>query len=113
MTKRAAAGLGKSLGEPIDREIIESEIRQGVSELWEINEGSAHCVTRIEDGELVIVCFGGEGLLDVTDHILHAAQSKGLTSIRFHTDRPALARLIKKYKPRHIEHVYRIDCNGQ
>ena len=108
----AIATLGDSLGETIDAEIIGEEIKSGVSELWQVLDGDAYCVTRIEPGELVIVAFGGKGLLQVTDAILKAAKSQGLQSIRFHTNRPALARLVKKYKPRHIEHIYRIDCDG-
>lgn len=111
LTKAAAKGLGDSLGDDIDREIIADEIKQGISELWEISEGKAYCVTRIEEHELVIVCFGGKGLIDAAPTIFEAAKAHNL-SIRFHTNRPALARLLKNYKPRYIQHVYRIDTNG-
>lgn len=108
----AIATLGDSLGEKADCDFITDEINNGVSELWQVNDGDAYCVTRIENDELVIVAFGGKGLLDVTDALFSAAQAQKLSSIRFHTKRPALARMVKKYKPSMAEYIYRIKTNG-
>ena len=108
LTDEAAQGLNKSLGDTLDREILTQDIAEGISELYEIDGGKAYAITRIEPKELVICCFQGSGLREAAPRFVAAAKAAGCTSIRFHTENTALARLLSEYKPKHIEHVYRV-----
>lgn len=101
-----------TFGGSADRDIIADEIERGISELWRIDDGKAYMVTRMETDELVIVAFQGKGLANVAPILVETAKRHGLDSIRFHTKRPALARLLKHWQPEHVEHVYRVHING-
>tara|TARA_Y100000310_G_scaffold262477_1_gene272178 strand:+ start:29 stop:388 length:360 start_codon:yes stop_codon:yes gene_type:complete len=109
MTEAAERGLCKTLGDTIDRELIEDDIERGRAELWEIDGGEAYMITELTPKELVVHCIQGRGVKEIAAHVAIHAKAQGLHSVRFHTDRTSLARLLADYKPRHIEHVYRID----
>ncbi len=72
------------------------EIQQGIAELWRINGGAAWMITRVEGSELVVCCLAGRDLLPVCAVLYRAASLRGLSSIRFHTGRRGLARLVNR-----------------
>ncbi|AMO56627.1 hypothetical protein GZ77_03525 [Endozoicomonas montiporae] len=72
------------------------EIETGQAELWKVNGGRLWLITRIENGELVVCCAAGRGLVSACVYLLAAAKKQGLKSIRFHTFKPAFARFIKQ-----------------
>ncbi len=110
LTDAIGIRLQKALG--CDAEIIAREVADKTCELWECNGGDAYMVTRVEDDDLVCVCYEGKDLKHAAPHLIAAAKAKGLNACRFHTKRTALARLLKDYKPVLSEYVYRIYVNG-
>lgn len=75
------------------------EIEKGVSQLWSVNQGELLILTRIENAELVIVAAAGKNLIAACIYILATAINQGFKTIRFHTVKPAVVRLIKKHFP--------------
>ncbi len=90
-----------------DAELITSQIKSGAVDLLSV--GNAFFVTRLEDKELVIVALAGENLAVAASEIFNAAQKVGCQSIRFHTKRKGLARMLKAFQPNYVETVYRIE----
>lgn len=90
-----------------DAEFIINQIQSGVAELFSVD--NAFFVTRLEDTELVIVALAGENLATAATEIFNAAQKIGCQSIRFHTKRKGLARMLKSFKPSYVETVYRVE----
>jgi hypothetical protein len=94
-----------------DAAFIKNEIQQGVAELFKV--GNAFFVTRIErsnkNKELVIIALAGSGLVASSVHIFNAAKLAGCKSIRFHTKRRGLAKLLTHLKPEYVETVYKIN----
>lgn len=91
-----------------DIEWISNEISSGVSELWECREGDKvlHVVTRIEPGELVIVCGEGRGMDRWAPMFIDQAASQGL-KIRTHVKRAGMVRKWKKHGVTLSEYVLR------
>ena len=73
-----------------------ADIEKGRCQLWRVNPGRLFIITRIEDRELVVCCAAGRGMVAAAVYLLAAAMNQGLTSVRFHSRRPALARLMRK-----------------
>lgn len=90
-----------------DADFIKNQIISGAAELFKVN--SAFFVTRIEEKELVIVALAGRDLTSAAKIIFEAAKSIGCQSIRFHTKRKGLARLLSDLKPKYVETVYKIE----
>ena len=90
-----------------DAGVIKHQINQGVAELFRVD--NAFFVTRLEDKELVIVALAGQNLDQAAQEIFTAAQKVGCQSIRFHTKRQGLARMLKQFKPTYVETVYRVE----
>ena len=94
-----------------DREwpVVADEVMEGHIELFRINDDS-FALTRIETeiNELVIVGYIGQRLTEFADAMIRLAKSNGIESIRFHSRRPGLARLIRKLSPQRLETVYRV-----
>lgn len=89
---------------------IRAEVMAGVSDVWRIGETWA--VTRVEriksSAEMVIVCLEGKKSETATDVLYRVAQANGIGSIRFHTQRQSLARLVHRFGPVETERVYRV-----
>jgi len=79
-----------------DRAIFKKQCENGESQCWRLKNGQAYMLTRAEGNELVICCIEGQKLAEISQTIIEAAKNSGFASIRFHTKRPALARLINK-----------------
>lgn len=89
-----------------DSATLELQCKNKTAQCWKIKNGQAYMLTRNHGLELVICCMEGEKLYEITAGIIEAAKKSGFTSIRFHTKRPALARLIKA-DVELVEYVYR------
>jgi hypothetical protein len=100
------------LGPTLDR-ALELDIRAGRAELWAVDGGSSFAVTRLEvlpdRRELVVCAYAGTGLEAFAAHLYERCAAQGVASIRWHTRRPALARLLKRYAPDLAEYVYRVE----
>lgn len=103
-----AERLKVSLG--ADCEILAQQVASGDAELWECDGGDAYMITRVDHDHLVVCCYEGKNLKHAVPHLIDAAKKGGQVCLRFHTKRPALARLLKNYKPVLSEYVYRIEC---
>lgn len=101
---QAAPFLNQSLSG--DDKGLRLECESGLAQCWKFKDGQAYMLARVEDKELVICCFEGRGLAEIASHIISAAKSNGFSSIRFHTKRPALAKLINQHFE-HVEHVFK------
>lgn len=89
-----------------DADFIKDQIKSGVAELFKVKR--AFFVTRLEEKELVIVALAGENVALASQVIFDAAKRVGCQSIRFHTKRDGLARMLKNYSPEIVETVYRV-----
>lgn len=90
-----------------DLPVILTEIEQGECEAWRVDQGKAYMVTRIEHPELVVVCLEGRGLRQIAPDIIARARRLGLRSIRFHTSRPGMGRVMQAFGFTEAERVYR------
>lgn len=86
------------------------QIQQGIAEIWQLD--TLFLITRIEESELVVCCAIGQGLKELAPLINRAAKQKGCKTIRFHSTRPALSRLLKVWKFRELERVYQMEVAG-
>ncbi len=101
---QAAPFLVKSLGgDDLD---LKKECDSGIAQCWRLQRGKAHMLTRAESKELVICCFEGQDLGEIISGVLKVAKDSGFASIRFHTKRPAILKLIKQ-EFELVEHIYR------
>ncbi|WP_404402984.1 hypothetical protein LG288_05910 [Idiomarina seosinensis] len=65
-------------------------------------------VLRADGAELVIMCAEGKNLIKAAPIVIRKAREKGYRTMRFHTLRPALQRLLNKVlKFELTEYVYR------
>lgn len=91
---------------------LAQEVEAGVVGLYEVNQGRAYAVLRNESPELVVCVYQGEGLKQFADYMYENAGKNGFKSVRFHTRRPGIARMIKHLNPEPVEHVLRVKING-
>lgn len=90
-----------------DSEILKDQCERGISQCWEVGGGDAYMLTRSDGSELVICCFEGKNIKQAAPLIVKAATENGFKSIRFHTERPALARLINQ-QFKYVETIFRM-----
>ncbi|WP_163557153.1 hypothetical protein [Halomonas sp. NO4] len=106
LTPSDAAILAPALGD--DAETVAAEIEAGASRLVRYDDGS-RIVLRLEPRperpELVIVGGAGEDAPGKVAAIVEHAERQGW-SVRFHTRRPALGRLLARLGFTEIERVY-------
>lgn len=102
--------LDEALG--ADASLVFSEIKTGVCALWELNHGQVYMVTRGEDAQCVIVALAGCELHEVAQNIIDAVTASGFESLRFHTKRPGLGRMLERYGFSELERVYSLDLTG-
>ena len=87
---------------------IRDDIVNERAQLFQCPDDS-YLVLRIEDTELVIVaCVGSNGIA-MMQRCLEIAHVHGLLSVRFHTARRGMARLLKQFKPVELERVYKVN----
>ncbi len=107
----ATAGLHTSLRG--DLQVLKVQVKQGLAQLWEIETqcGQSWMISRSEllpDGqkELVICCYAGCDIKAVTAFIVDSATAQGFASIRYHTQRQGLNRLLSPYGFTPYETIY-------
>jgi len=112
----ATAGLHHALRG--DLVLLKEQVKQGIAQLWEINSeiGKSWMISRVEEHndqrELVICCYEGCDLKTVAPIIYKCAECQGFTSIRFHTQRKGLNRLVVDLGFTPYETVYKKQLNN-
>lgn len=101
------AGLSLTFGRDHDQ-IVEG-VDRGWLEAYRLWDGAAYMVTRTELGVLTCCCYQGSRLVEAMDWMRARSSALGLKAIVFHTRRPALARLLRKFRFEHEEHVFRAE----
>lgn len=108
--QQVAPYVGKACGN--DAADIAADVESGNAEAWRIDDGEAYMVNRIErtatGKELVVMVLQGRGLRRIAPQIIEAARSVGCVTIRFHTTRPGMARMLKPFGFEEAERVYRV-----
>jgi len=84
-------------------------IKQGECQAWRFNTTDIWMITRSEKNELVICCIEGKGLNQVAPQIIEVAKQGGFESIRFHTKRPALGRILARHGFNERERIYSLE----
>lgn len=102
------AALAKSAGDDLPK--IRYQVRKGLAQLWlcESSEYRAHLVTRIDDNELVIVCFEGSGVCQIMPLFINRAKELNL-SIRAHVTRKGFFKFAERLNFKLSEYVMRYD----
>lgn len=94
----ATAGLSFCLREALP--ILKQQVNGGIAQLWELRSenGKSWMISRVEQfneqKELVVCCYQGYDLKQVAPLIAESAKRQDFASIRFHTHRKGLNRLI-------------------
>lgn len=101
---QAAPYLTKSVLD--DSAALKRQCDNGIAQCWRLQRGQAYMLTRAENKELVVCCFEGKNLGEIVSGVIEAAKNSGFTSIRFHTKRPAIVKLIKQ-EFELVEHIFR------
>ena len=101
---QAVPYLSKSIGK--DGAALEKQCNNGIAQCWRLQKGKAYMLTRAENKELVVCCFEGQGLGEIITGVIQAVKNSGFSSIRFHTKRPAILKLIRQ-EFKLVEHVFR------
>ena len=110
LTPRARYVLRGTLDAP-----LEADVAAGRAQLWEINDGESFAVTRLEGApgmplhELVVCAYAGRDVRAFAAMVVESARRQGVPSIRWHTRRPALARMLTAYRPELAEYVFRVE----
>jgi hypothetical protein len=89
-----------------DRDIIAAQVNAGRLECFRLWDGAAYMVTRVQGGVLTVCCYQGERAKEACEWVFERARLLGLERVRFHTSRPALARLLSGFGFEHREHVF-------
>jgi hypothetical protein len=67
---------------------IKREIKQGISQLYQTDQGNLFVVVRPEGRELVVVAVAGKNLYFSQQEIISFARKNGYLTLRFHTRHP-------------------------
>ncbi len=90
-----------------DEPEIKQDVVTGRAFCWRV--GSVAMIARREGAELVIMCIAGAGLQEVAPVIIEAARRAGCKTIRFHTHRPAMGRLLRPFGFELSETIFRAE----
>ncbi len=104
----AVRGLGETLNDCED--LLAEQVKRGVAELWLI-DGDSWMITRVEHfpgrkPELVVCCYKGRNVKEVSRLILKSAIKQGMGSVRYHTKRKGLNRLVQELGFEYMETIY-------
>jgi hypothetical protein len=103
----AERGLSRSLGR--DRDAIVTGVNSRGLECYRLWDGQAYMVTRVAEGELTVCCYEGARTVEACAWLRAQCQRLGIRWIRFHTERPALPRLLQKFNFQLAEYVYECE----
>ena len=84
-------------------------VADGSAQAYEADDWKTIVVVRFDGDELVVCCAIGENLKTVLDAMIPKARAAGIKSVRFHTQRKGLARLLSDYGPTFYEYVYKVE----
>ncbi len=89
---------------------IADDLRCGRSELFSINGGESLAITRYETDlkELVLCAYQGKAVLDFARVMVEVAKKNGALSIRYHTRRKGMARLLAEFGAVETETIYTV-----
>ena len=110
-TDKATTGLQQCLRG--DLPILREQVNHGIAQLWQVitDKGESWLITRVEMindlKELVVCCYQGCDVNTVTPVIYRCAEQQGFDSIRYHTQRKGLNRLVKPLGFNEHEVIYR------
>lgn len=97
----------------VDINEIKQEVISGECMLFLVKPSKTWVVLRVEGNELVVVAMVGSGAITVSQALYDECVKQGMNSLRFHTKRPGLARLLKKFNPVLIqqthEYIYKVS----
>lgn len=107
-SEKAKQGLDETLHDCTD--LLREQVDTGVAQLWHIGDHS-WMITRVErfpdrKPELVVCCYKGRDLNTVTQIIMASAINQGFGSIRYHTRRKGLNRLVSNLGFEYMETIY-------
>lgn len=94
---QAGRALIPALGKDADFIRQQCETDQAVIYRFNHHQGDTWVVLRGEDSELVVVAMAGAGLHQVAAKIIESARVSGFASLRCHTKRPGMARMLIRY----------------
>ncbi len=91
------------------------EIETGISECFAIDNG--FLITRVEQAidrapELVACCVEGVPVKRVAPLLINAALNMGAESIRAHTTRPGIGRMMRQWGDVQKEYVFTLNLKG-
>jgi len=89
---------------------LADDIREGYAELFEIDGGDSVAVTRLEADidELVLCAYVGSNALEFAQMMCKIAKKNGAKTLRYHTRRKGMARLLADLGALQIETVYQV-----
>lgn len=85
--------IQRAAGSPDDFAYIKNEVKNGRSRF--VNILGVYFILRVDNRDLVVVCAQGKNLVAASHWVIALAKKLNLKSIMFHTQRPALTRLLK------------------
>ena len=103
------AVLQPVMGSAAEQLQLKKQVACGMAEVWRIEQ--VYMIVRQEESELVICCLAGKGLLKVAPLVVEAANQAGCETIRFHSSRPGLARLLTECGFYELERVYQMKVS--
>lgn len=109
-TAEAEAGLGESLRD--DRDILKAEVDAGRADIFFVSPDT-WMLTRLDPvtgkaPELVVCCFRGSRAKEITRLIVERAKARGLSGVRFHTNRKGIPRMVREFGFEFVEAVYQV-----
>lgn len=102
-----AEQLLSGVGDPHLWALIRRDLMMNRAQLFECPDNT-YLVLRIQGAELIILAIVGKHGVECMDFCIRIAQAKGLESVRFHTARRGMARLLKQFNPIELERVYKV-----
>jgi len=114
LTDYIAGVFGAALGDY--REGFVSEIASGdcLLFMFDLPAGEYYAIVRPQGPVLVVCALAGfgSGSQSAIDYLFNMALGGGFDSVRFHTKRSGLHRMLKRYDPREVERVFEIGVSG-
>ena len=83
-------------------------VATGQAQAYQVDDWQSAWVIRADGDELVVCCVIGADLEPALMAMRPMAIAQGFKSVRFHTQRKGLARLLKAWGPTFTEYVYKV-----
>jgi len=113
LTSEVLKNLRSAFGDEEDAILADCESGRAVA--WEV-VGHGVVITRIERGpsgrELVLVAGAGKGMALVLEGFREIARNNNIETIRIHSARRGMWRMLRKSGYKEVERVYRLKVGG-